>query len=322
MFKSMFSRDIAIIGAGHSYGQRKRGTEDAYAWLKLKGLMDQFDSRVRPIDQGEILSLAFIDADTEFKQKFPHTIHQFPSVARFNQRLKSYVIQQHDLHYFPLVIGGDHSLAMGSIAGSLQVDPNLKVIWIDAHADFNTPETSPSGNLHGMPLSFLTNYYKHPLTKDHLHWLNYLDPKNIALIGIRDIDEGELKILDEVGVTCFPMKRVKEIGLTEALRLAMLKLDPRNRNNFHLSFDVDGIDSSIIPSTGTPVSDGLSLEDGKEVIRTMVETQRLISMDLVEFNPQLGDKDELLQSADAVFELVRELNAIGDFVQERPELRV
>eukprot|EP01111_Echinosteliopsis_oligospora_P009122 TRINITY_DN2617_c0_g1_i1.p1 TRINITY_DN2617_c0_g1~~TRINITY_DN2617_c0_g1_i1.p1 ORF type:complete len:251 (-),score=76.97 TRINITY_DN2617_c0_g1_i1:49-801(-) len=199
-----------------------------------------------------------------------------------------------------LVLGGDHSIAVGSISGILKLRPETFVVWVDAHADINTPSTSPSGNMHGMPVALLTRLAEPIDGFDWLHQTPPLPTSNIAYIGLRDLDDGEVELIKKHNITAFFMSHVKELGIHEIMRRV---LESAGNKTIHLSFDVDGIDPAHTPSTGTPVSDGLSLDDGLYICKTLAETNRLLSVDLVEVNPALGNKEEAQKTCEATIKL-------------------
>ena len=167
---------------------------------------------------------------------------------------------------FPFVVGGDHSVGLGSISGSSKFHNNLAVIWVDAHGDINTHETSPSGNSHGMPLgaalgvgdsSLVNVYYDGPKVK----------PENVFIIGARDLDEGEIKLAEELSLGLYTMDHIRKVGLESIIEEISSKINNSNIDGVHLSFDIDALDKSLVPGTGTPVENGFSLDEGKLIIQ-------------------------------------------------------
>ncbi len=192
-----------------------------------------------------------------------------------------------NLDTFVLTLGGDHSMALGSIQGILKARPNFSLIWVDAHGDFNTPETSPSGNLHGMPLAALTGYVKTGLP--NFEWLErgpHLDPKRVALLGIRSLDTGEKRMLHEAGISVFTMKEIDRYGIGRVME-QVLEVVEADKRPLHVSFDIDSMDPSEAPGTGTRVRGGLTYREAHYILETLSDTQRLGSMDLAEINPVL-----------------------------------
>lgn len=193
-----------------------------------------------------------------------------------------------------LTLGGDHSIAIGTISGTARairerLGRDLAVIWVDAHADINTPETSDSGNIHGMPVSFLTGLATDD-NEDTFGWIkdhHRLSLKKLVYIGLRDIDKGEKKILKEHGVKAFSMHDIDRHGIGKVMDMALGWIG--TDTPIHLSFDVDALDPQWAPSTGTPVRGGLTLREGDFIAECVAETGSLIALDLVEVNPSLEE---------------------------------
>ncbi|NIK68444.1 arginase [Paenibacillus sp. BK720] len=191
---------------------------------------------------------------------------------------------------FPFVLGGDHSLAMGTLAGLTAHYKKLGVIWIDAHADMNTELTSPSGNMHGIPLAVAQG--RAQLSLSHLlPGAGTIAPGNVVLIGARDLDPAEEALIQAEGIACFRMADIRRLGIhaviAEALRIAGDAAD-----GIHLSFDIDSIDPSEAPGTGTPVRHGLTADEAREAIRLLGLSKRLTSAEFVEVNPLLDRMDQ------------------------------
>jgi arginase len=191
---------------------------------------------------------------------------------------------------FPLVLGGDHSLSLGSIRGAAR-HRKLGVLWVDAHADFNTPETTPSGNIHGMPLAALCGLGDPRLA--HL-WGGgeaVLDPHRVAVIGARDLDPGEKRNLREAGVMVMSMEQVDRLGMFAALEKALERIT-RDVDGIYLSFDMDALDPRHAPGVGTPVTGGLTYREAHLACELAAETGKLVGMDLVEVNPILDTQNQ------------------------------
>jgi arginase len=217
---------------------------------------------------------------------------------------------------FPLVLGGDHSLSLGSIRGAAR-HKKLGVLWIDAHADFNTPETTPSGNIHGMPLAALCGLGDPRLA--HL-WgsssVRYsdpdraslgtppptegarggggeavLDPHRVAVLGARDLDPGEKRNLREAGVLVLGMEQLDRLGMVAALEMAFERIT-RDADGIYLSFDMDALDPRHAPGVGTPVMGGLTYREAHLACELAAETGKLVGMDLVEVNPILDSQNQ------------------------------
>jgi len=207
---------------------------------------------------------------------------------------------------FPLVLGGDHSVAAGTVAGVAhafrQRNQKIGVIWIDAHADMNTPEISPSGNVHGMPLASCLGRGPQELT----HILGYapkIEGRNTVLIGLRDVDEREREVVRELGVVAFTMRDIDELGLRKIMDQA-IGAATDGTAGFHLSLDMDAVDPDEAPGVGTPVRGGMSYREAHLSMETICDSGRMLSMELVEVNPVLDSANrtallgvELIMSA-------------------------
>jgi arginase len=210
--------------------------------------------------------------------------------------------------FLPIVLGGDHSIAMGTLAGVARhfqrVDQSLGLIWFDAHADFNTPETSPSGNIHGMPLaavvgvgpSSLTNVYKvTPKVK----------PRDAVLVGVRDIDSAEKKLIASSAVRVFTMRDIDERGMRSVVDEA-IKIATQQTAGLAVSWDMDFLDPSFAPGVGTPVKGGASYRESHLAMEMIADSGKLLSLELVEVNPVL---DHMNTTASLGVELI--LSALG-----------
>ena len=205
---------------------------------------------------------------------------------------------------FPLVIGGDHSLTLGSVAGAVKARGSVGVIWIDAHADFNTDQTSPSGNIHGMPLAALIGR-----GHERLVGLGGFGPKvapvNIAIVGSRDLDPDERELLRQAQVHVFTMKDIDRIGLPAAITRA-LEIATAETGGVHVSFDMDAVDPSEAPGVGTPVPGGITYREAHLAMELIADSGRMTSLDITEVNPIL---DHANRTARLAVEFI--LSALG-----------
>lgn len=181
------------------------------------------------------------------------------------------------------------------------------MIWVDAHADINTVETTDSGNIHGMPVSFLLGLGS---KVSEFEWIKpTLTPERIVYIGLRDVDAGEKQILRENGIKAFSMHDVDKHGIGKVVEMALDLVNPDRTRPIHLSFDVDALDPTVAPSTGTPVRGGLTFREGHYICEAVHETGLLVALDLVEVNPSLADAASVLQTVTVGCSLVR--SALG-----------
>lgn len=195
---------------------------------------------------------------------------------------------------FPLIVGGDHSMAIGTLAGLAQTGP-YGVIWVDAHADLNTGETSPSGNIHGMPLAAAMGMGDVRLTEVGGRDPK-LSPEHLVYIALRDIDEGEMNEINRLGIKVITVEEVRTRGVDVIMQEAMRYLRERV-DRFYISFDMDSLDASLVPGTGTPVDGGLTEVEAKAILKEAMQAEDLIAVELVELNPALDRDDVTAQLA-------------------------
>lgn len=285
--------DINIIGVPMFYGCDRKGVNKGPDTLRENGLLNIFNTIHKVEDKGNI-HVNDISSDDKFKTS--SKMKYLDEIININEDLSNSVYNTLSNNKLPLIIGGDHALGIGSLAGcSKHFGQDLGVIWVDAHGDINTAETSPSGNVHGMPLSASFGIGDKSLTEICFKGTK-VNPKNVFIFGARDLDKGELEIIKENNLNVWTMNDIKENGLEKCLTQLIEKLYSSNINNIHLSFDVDSIDPIFIPGTGTPVNDGLSMEGGKKVIRDLLNTKLIKSIDFVEFNPELDSTNTTLSN--------------------------
>jgi len=194
---------------------------------------------------------------------------------------------------FALLLGGDHSLSIGSIAGSASANPDLCVVWVDAHTDINTPQTTLSGNLHGMPVAVLLGLESCNVIPGFEMFEPCLTPNRVVYIGVRDLDPGEKQILRNLNIKAYSMHEVELYGIARVVQMALDDVNPERTRPIHLSFDIDGLDPREAPSTGTPVRGGLSFREGRFICEELNRTGLLVSMDLMEVNPAQGTSEDI-----------------------------
>ncbi|KAF9886983.1 Arginase, catabolizes arginine to ornithine and urea [Aspergillus nanangensis] len=230
-------------------------------------------------------------------------MHNPHAVSHFTQSLSQEVYHHARQGKMILTLGGDHSIAIGTLTGAARAarerlnGQKIAVVYVDAHADINTPETSPSGYIHGMSVAFATGIAKRQAPFDWIREEHLVDVKKVVYIGLRDVDDTEWKIMGDHGIKVFDMKDVKKHGVQRVMDSTMEYIGADTP--IHLSYDVDALDPTWVPSTTYPVDEGLTLEDGRYIARRIHETGSLFSMDLVEVNPgiETSKLDQTLQSA-------------------------
>lgn len=201
----------------------------------------------------------------------------------FNQKLYEAVKEVKNNNEFPIILGGDHSLAIGSALASIQKEKKLGIIWIDSHGDYNTFETTKTGNIHGLPLACLNHQTKEKLS--FFHHGNYYDPKNTVIVGGRDIDPWEMPNIKKTGVTLFTTEDIRQQGIEQVIKQAM-NIALQDTNGVHISYDLDVIDPEIAPGVSIPAINGITEEEAYKIADEVLKYRNDIkSIDIVEFNP-------------------------------------
>jgi arginase len=282
----MRNEKVAVIGAPMDLGAGRRGVDmgpSAVRVANLHGRLSSLGYDVEDLGNIDVVQPEAIGAPNPSSARF------LPEIAQSCARLARLVERACADGKFPLVLGGDHSIAAGTIAGVAKHFRKQKrkigVIWIDAHADMNTPATSPSGNVHGMPLAATIGMGPRELT----HLAGYspkVDPKNVVLIGIRDVDDQERENVLASGVQAYTMREVDELGMRTVLSRAIAAASD-GTDGIHLSFDMDSVDPDDAPGVGTPVRGGLTYREAHLAMETLNDAQLLVSMEVVEVNPIL-----------------------------------
>ena len=287
--------DLGVVAVGFSGGQCKEGVDAAPDALINAGLLNQISDELGYNLHGDSAVKNYNEMRPASDE--PHRGMKNPrAVSAVTEDLATKVYEQAKHGRMVLTLGGDHSIAIGTVAGTSKairerLGKEIAVIWVDAHADINTPETSESGNVHGMPVAFLTGLAKSN-SKGIFDWLANefptfpaLSTTKLVYIGLRDIDRGEKQILRENGIRAFSMHDVDRHGIGRVVEMALAHIG--TDTPIHLSFDVDALDPQWAPSTGTPVRGGLTLREGDYIAECVHETGQLVAMDLVEVNPSL-----------------------------------
>lgn len=276
------STSVRIIGIPMDLGQSRRGVDMGPGALRYAGL----DNRLRAIgcrveDCGNI--------EVPVRDTLPPEggLAYLPAVVEACQAMYRQGRQAVSDGCLPLFIGGDHSIAAGTIGGVTH-DAPCGVLWIDAHGDFNTPDTSPSGNLHGMPLAVLLGHGPPELVNLGRPGPK-LAPADVALIAVRDLDPAEKAALKQSGVGIYTMREIDERGMAAVAREALRRLGHRPR--LHISLDMDALDPAEAPGVGTPVPGGLTYREAHLLMELIADTGRAASIDVVEINPILDNRN-------------------------------
>ena len=284
---------IRIIGAPMDYGADRRGVDMGPSAIRYAGLADGLSrAGVDPTDSGDFSIPRAEERDPDAKQPSQGNAKFLREVEDVCTRLADRVEQTLADGEFPLVLGGDHSVAIGSMQGSAR-DADLGAIWFDAHADLNTPETSPSGNVHGMPLAATLGRG----TFEDQAWATAprVREGSIAYVGLRSIDDRERKLLRDSEMTAFTMADIDEQGMTSVVETA-LDVATTDTDGVHVSLDLDWLDPKTAPGVGTPVRGGVTYREAHAALETVSRRHEkdtvLRSMDVVEVNPILDEGNE------------------------------
>ncbi len=287
-------KEINLIGAPSDYGASKQGARMGPNGLRVAGMKNSLETLGLSVkDLGDVSG-----PSTDW-QPVKNGYRHLSEISEWCQSLSKQVHESLSQNGFPLIMGGDHSLAIGSIAGvhhyCQMVDKDLHVVWIDAHADYNTATSSLSGNLHGMPVAVLTGEGPSDLTDlgDKTPLLNQYD---ITQIGIRSVDKNEKSRLTESRLKVCDMGYIDQQGMAKAIKEFIDPLKKKN-THIHVSFDVDAMDEILVPGTGTPEPGGLTYRDARQLFEALYETGCVESLDIYEVNPALDHKNKTSELA-------------------------
>lgn len=299
--RSWSAKAIGILGVPFGKGAGQSGAEGGPKALRDAGLIEEIKSISPDINVKDY-------GDVHYEPMEAHgrkidNLKYLEHVAACNKALAGRVEDILKDNRMPITLGGDHSLAFGSISGLLRkIDAeNLCVLWVDAHIDMNTNTTSPSGNMHGMPVSLLVKELRELWpTVPELEWCQAkLSLKNFCWIGLRSIDYYERVMMEKYCVSYFDMRDIEKMGIDKVVQKALETINPRGDKKLHVSFDIDALDPLHANSTGTPVIGGLALREGVFLMEEAHKTGTLASVDLVEVNPSLGDARDVENTLNA-----------------------
>lgn len=288
-------KKIAVIGAPLDFGAGRRGVDMGPSAIRVANLHTRLVALGHSVED-----LGNIEApQQESLSEGDKGAKYLAAIAQTCRKIGAAVAKAVGQGKFPIVLGGDHSVGAGSISGSAK-GRKLGLIWIDAHGDINTPQTSPSGNVHGMPLAALLGHEPRALLSGPK-----LNPATVVLVGLRDLDPGERRHIHQWGVHAYTIRDVDERGMRSIMEEA-IRIATTGTHGFHLSFDMDAIDPDIAPGVGTPVQGGLSYRESHLIMEMAHDSGKLLSVDVVEVNPVL---DVSNRTANLAVELI--LSALG-----------
>jgi len=282
-------RPVHLIGAPLDLGGNRRGTDMGPSAFRIAGLADHLARLgLTVVDKGDIATpIPELRGSGDPRKRY------VSEIAAVCGQLYTAALASLDAGALPIVLGGDHSVGAGSVAASAAYTRRqglpLGLLWVDAHGDMNNPDTSHSGNVHGMPLAALLGH--EPSELAHFHGPDAaVRPEHTVLVGIRNLDEVEKQIVKASQVHVFTMKEIDRLGIAEVMERA-LALAGRGTGGIHVSFDLDACDPFIAPGVGTPVKGGLDYREAHVVMEMLAESGRLLALDLVEVNPTLDQRN-------------------------------
>lgn len=292
--------NIAIIGVPMDHGQNRRGVDMGPSAIRYAGVVERIEELGHHVtDEGDIqIGLADGSVDTSTN------LRNLKVITEATEALGDKVFEVAEAGNFPLVLGGDHSIAIGTLSGISERHENLGVIWYDAHADMNTSDTSPSGNIHGMPLAASFGHGHEKLTNIR-GYSPKVKPENIVIIGARSVDPGERQLIKEHGIRVYSMHEIDKMGMNAVIEDSIRYLkEERKTDAVHLSLDLDGIDPMYTPGVGTPVPGGISYRESHLAMEMLFDADIITSAEFVEVNPILDEKN---RTADVAVALIGSL---------------
>lgn len=296
---NLHPRHVKIVGAPMDLGQQRRGVDMGPSAVRYAGLYDRLAQLGHTVHDVGNTPVAGRDEDDVRSERWVETegggLRHLRAVTAACRAIYD-VASACAVHEFPIFLGGDHSIAIGTISGMAARGP-LGVIWIDAHGDYNTPETTPSGNIHGMPMAVLSGL-GHPDLVNLGAPGAKLRAQDIVMIAIRDLDLQERIALAHSGVIVYTMRDIDELGMATVARRALARLN--RMAHIHVSLDMDALDPSVAPGVGTPVAGGLTFREAHLLMEILAESGKVCSLDIVEVNPILDEGNRTAEVAVAL----------------------
>ena len=281
-----------MVSVSIDLGAGRRGVDMGPSALRIAGISRQVESIGHRVVELGTITAGGLETTEAGEDSLPF----LEEIAKVAERTREVVYAGLGLGCLPLVLGGDHSLSIGSVAGVAEHHhhrgESIGVIWVDAHTDVNRPHTTPSGNIHGMSLAVLLGHGHPRLTRP----VPSVRPENASVLGARELDAGEKRFVAQLGVRVFAMSEIDERGLGQCMDEA-LERATSGTGGFHLSLDMDALDPRIAPGVGTPVQGGLTYREGHLVCEKAARSGRLLSLEVVEINPVLDDRNHTAEFA-------------------------
>ena len=301
---SIASKTIQLIGVPLDLGQSRRGVDMGPSAVRVAGLEARLEVLGHVVEDSGNVAVAMAELK---KEGDPHAKY-LKEITATCTKSAELVVKALEAGKIPLVLGGDHSVAAGTVSGVAEFyrrdNKKIGLIWLDAHSDINTPETSPSGNVHGMPLAALMGLGPAELGNIY-NFFPKVKPENCVLFGVRDIDATERENIRRAGIEVFTMRDIDERGMRAVMEEA-LRMAGRGTTGYHVSLDMDWIDPEDAPGVGTPVRGGATYREAHLAMEIIADHGRMLSLEIVEVNPVL---DEQNRTADLAVELA--LSAFG-----------
>jgi arginase len=303
-FSSIVPRKIRVIGVPLDLGQSRRGVDMGPSAVRVAGLAARLEELGHIVEDAGNVAVAI----PEQKKAGDPNAKYLKEITATCTKSAELVLKTLEVGKVPVVLGGDHSVAAGTVAGVAEFyrrqDQRIGLLWIDAHSDMNTPDSSPSGNVHGMPLAALMGLGPAELG-NIFNFFPKVRPENCVLVGIRDVDSHEKENIRKAGVEVFTMRDIDERGMRAVMEEA-LRMAGRGTAGYHVSLDMDWIDPEDAPGVGTPVWGGATYREAHLAMEIISDHGRMLSFEIVEVNPVI---DEHNQTADLAVELT--LSAFG-----------
>ncbi|PYV57675.1 MAG: arginase [Acidobacteria bacterium] len=301
---SIVPRKIRVIGIPLDLGQSRRGVDMGPSAVRVAGLEARLEALGHVVEDGGNVAVAIPEQKKEGDPQAKYLKEITATCTKHAEMVEKTL----EAGKVPVVLGGDHSVAAGTVAGVARFyrkqQQKIGLIWIDAHADINTPESSPSGNVHGMPLAAILGLGP-PELSNIFEFSPKIDPDNCVLVGVRDIDATEKENVRKAGIKVFTMRDIDERGMRTVIEEA-LRIAGQGTAGYHISLDMDWIDPEDAPGVGTPVRGGATYREGHLAMEIIAEDGRMLSFEIVEVNPVI---DEHNRTADLAVELT--LSAFG-----------
>ncbi|MGL5617327.1 MAG: arginase [Sarcina sp.] len=276
---------INVIGVPLHYGCDRFGVEKGPQRLREKGLIDILKKYGNDVyDLGDLVVKELPAAE---KYKEDSHMKWLGPIIRTNENLAEVVYDTVKTGYFAFSIGGDHAMGMGTLAGTSRAfGDDYGVVWIDAHGDINTADSSPSGNIHGMPLAAAMGFGDERLVDIYFKGKK-VDVSKVFLICQRDLDPGEIDLINKYNINFWSSEDVRDKGIKKVMEEVNQRMEQVGVNNYHVSFDIDAMDSNLVPGTGTPVGNGITVHDAEYMLCNLFSTGKIRALDFAEYNPGL-----------------------------------